>query len=157
MISKHDALIGYVSFGDEPDPYKIFQLKSLTKLSVVPKDSHTDPFVMADMFTKIYDNKNVCVLVPGTRFDIFGNRKGRGGGWYDRFLATIPKEWTRIGIIDESRLSPKRLNINSWDEPMDWIFSVGRTVHLFCCSSARVSALLDNKVRVSLLQDKMIQ
>ncbi len=80
MISKHDALIGYVSFGDEPDPYKIFQLKSLTKLSVVPKDSHTDPFVMADMFTKIYDNKNVCVLVPGTRFDIFGNRKGRGGG-----------------------------------------------------------------------------
>ena len=38
------------------------------------------------------------ILVPGVAFDRRGRRLGRGGGYFDRFLSTIPPEIPSVGL-----------------------------------------------------------
>ena len=44
------------------------------------------------------------VLVPGLAFDRSGGRLGRGGGYYDRFLPTLPSHAARVGVVPEQLL-----------------------------------------------------
>lgn len=44
------------------------------------------------------------VLVPGLAFDLAGRRLGRGGGFYDRFLAELPAATTLVGVCFEAQL-----------------------------------------------------
>ena len=67
----------------------------------------------------------VVVLIPGTAFDESGTRKGRGGGWYDRFLSRIPAEWTRVGVLPQESLQSEPLQRQSWDEPVDYLLIFG--------------------------------
>jgi len=44
------------------------------------------------------------VIVPGLAFDLAGGRLGRGGGFYDQFLARLRPETTIIGIAYDEQI-----------------------------------------------------
>jgi 5-formyltetrahydrofolate cyclo-ligase len=60
------------------------------------------------------------VLVPGIAFDRQGNRLGRGQGYYDRFLKTLPKYVTRYGMAFEFQLVDA-VPHNDSDEQVDYV------------------------------------
>lgn len=57
------------------------------------------------------------LIVPGLAFNRQGQRLGRGGGFYDRYLKTC-KETLSIGVGFEMQVFG-RIPIDSWDESVD--------------------------------------
>jgi len=66
------------------------------------KAPHTDP------------QRLDAVVVPGLAFDRAGYRLGYGGGYYDRFLPTLPETTLRIGLVPAALLL-ERLPRDPWD------------------------------------------
>ncbi len=62
------------------------------------------------------------VLVPGRAFDLAGNRIGRGGGHYDRFLSRLPAGVPKIGICFACQLYPS-LPVGPADVRVDRVVS----------------------------------
>lgn len=58
------------------------------------------------------------VLVPSIAIDQYGTRLGFGGGYYDRYLATLPKSILRIGIAPAACISQPPLPRDPWDIPL---------------------------------------
>ena len=48
-----------------------------------------------------------AVIVPGLAFDKLYNRLGRGKGYYDRFLSTLPKDVTTVGLAFDFQLTDR--------------------------------------------------
>ena len=46
-----------------------------------------------------------AVIVPGVAFDKQYNRLGRGAGYYDRFLSTLPKHVATVGLAFDFQLT----------------------------------------------------
>jgi 5-formyltetrahydrofolate cyclo-ligase len=65
-----------------------------------------------------------AVIVPGLAFSVDGHRLGRGRGFYDRFLASVPGAW-RIGIAADE-LVVAALPVEEHDEVMDEIVTPSR-------------------------------
>lgn len=123
ILSKSNASILYTPLKNEVDysatafPLKIFPDKIL-----IPNNKNSDAFEWAKICISKFRKFNPYVLIPGTQFDIHGTRKGKGGGWYDRFLSKIPKEWVRIGLCHRLQISQNKLERKLWDEPIDYLF-----------------------------------
>ena len=62
------------------------------------------------------------VLVPGMAFTAEGSRLGRGGGFYDRFLRTLPKSSLRIGVCFSAQIMPV-LPTERHDEPVSFLLT----------------------------------
>lgn len=58
------------------------------------------------------------MLVPLVSFDATGNRLGRGGGYYDRFLSTLAKRPYLVGVGFACQQHPI-LTEQSWDVRLD--------------------------------------
>ena len=66
-------------------------------------------------------------LVPGIAFDPHGGRLGQGGGHYDRLLAAVPEDATRIGVAFSVQVVPF-LPLEDHDARMD-IVVTEKAVH----------------------------
>lgn len=105
-----------------------FPLKLPEKIISLPSTKEEDPFDWAKKCSDNFKNENVYILIPGRKFDYYGTRHGRGGGWYDRFLSKIPSTWLKIGVCNINDISAEKLVRNDWDQPMDWVLTYDGTI-----------------------------
>jgi 5-formyltetrahydrofolate cyclo-ligase len=67
------------------------------------------------------------VVVPGLGFDEAGGRLGRGGGFYDRFLARPGLKAWKVGVgLDEQVVGP--VPRDAWDVGLDALVTPTRTL-----------------------------
>ena len=62
------------------------------------------------------------VLVPGLAFDRFGNRLGRGGGYYDRFLRRLPVDVLTIGLAFDGMIR-EHIPLDAHDHPVKMVMT----------------------------------
>ncbi|MDE0138151.1 MAG: 5-formyltetrahydrofolate cyclo-ligase [bacterium] len=83
-----------------------------------PRERHRFGFEQPVATAPLVDLSSVAVvLTPGLAFGPDGERLGRGGGYYDRFLLTVPDGAARVGVT-VSALVVDRLPTDSHDVPM---------------------------------------
>ena len=68
-------------------------------------------------------------IVPGTAFDQFGGRIGKGKGYYDRWLS-VHKQIVSVGLCFEHQLWPK-VPMESQDQKMRWVLTEKRWISCF--------------------------
>jgi 5-formyltetrahydrofolate cyclo-ligase len=102
--------------------HKINNFDSDVKLGsygIFEPESHTD--ILAS------SNDLDLIIIPGTVFDISGNRIGRGGGYYDKFLNSLSKSPIKIGLAHDFQIQPT-IPIQSSDVKMDFIITEKRII-----------------------------
>ena len=124
LLSSFSVFITYEPLRTEV-PCSVF-LPANARTYTIPPRASLDPHVVADEVRPFTQDLVPALLIPGRRFDAAGTRHGQGGGWYDRFLAAVPREWLRIGICYDDQFSPAPLVRESWDQAMDYVAVVNR-------------------------------
>jgi 5-formyltetrahydrofolate cyclo-ligase len=59
-------------------------------------------------------------LIPGLAFDLYGNRLGRGMGYFDQLLARLRAGIVRVGVVPTA-LVADRLPKEEHDVPVQWL------------------------------------
>lgn len=126
LLSSYQVFITYVPLRGEVDFSTPVPLPKGTVAYTIPPRASLDPLEEARRITSMIGTTPTVILIPGRRFDASGTRHGQGGGWYDRFLSMVPREWLRIGFCYEDQLSPAPLKRESWDQAMDYVVVVNR-------------------------------
>jgi 5-formyltetrahydrofolate cyclo-ligase len=63
-----------------------------------------------------------AIIVPGLAFTKRGQRLGRGGGYYDRYLASLPATTMKIGVCFALQIV-ETLPIEHHDQKMDVVIT----------------------------------
>lgn len=126
VFDKAKTVMFYIAFDGEVNTQEMIkEAHKLGKTVVVPvcrKDRTMRPCILeegARLKKGLYGigeptnreyislNKVDLVIAPGVAFDKKGNRLGRGKGYYDRFLKTLPNGKTYIGLAFDFQILPK--------------------------------------------------
>jgi len=67
------------------------------------------------------------IIIPGIVFDMSGNRIGRGGGYYDKFLQSLSTCPLKIALAHDFQLQPV-IPVQSSDVKMDFIITENRII-----------------------------
>lgn len=126
LLSSYQVFITYVPLRGEVDFSTPVPLPKGTVAYTIPPRASLNPVEEATRITSMIGITSTAILIPGRRFDASGTRHGQGGGWYDRFLAQVPRDWLRIGFCFEDQVSPTPLKRESWDQAMDYVVVVNR-------------------------------
>lgn len=116
-----DATVADFLDRDAFSPERLFRLTDLTSGAFGIWEPIPNPTrrVAPDAFD--------LVLVPGLAFDLDGGRLGRGAGFYDRFLATLPKKTRLIGVALDEQIVEKTPR-DAFDLPVDALATPSRLV-----------------------------
>ena len=78
--------------------------------------------------TEIYGGEPAVCILPGLAFDVYGNRLGYGGGYYDKYLTEAPV--FSIAPVRDGFLSDEALPIDGHDRKCDMIITLKGGVRL---------------------------
>lgn len=67
------------------------------------------------------------IIVPGLAFDVFKNRLGYGGGFYDRFLENTGLDCLKVGIAYDFQIIDK-VPVEEYDKKMNNIITENRII-----------------------------
>ncbi|MDR3110536.1 MAG: 5-formyltetrahydrofolate cyclo-ligase [Planctomycetaceae bacterium] len=145
-----NMLMGYAEIQDEP-PLLAYLFQTLPNGFVLPRIEGNDicpvlvrvsdelvnvpPYgireLRNELATKPERRVNVeqlaLVIVPGLAFDKRCNRLGRGRGYYDRFLKTLPQTAKKIALAYDTQFIDS-IPTNEYDIPVDYVITESRIV-----------------------------
>lgn len=76
------------------------------------------------------------VIVPGLAFDANGHRLGRGGGYYDRFLARLRQSTTKLALAFDTQMIDE-VPMSVTDVAVDIVVTDRRVTHVQSSRSGR--------------------
>jgi hypothetical protein len=136
LLSPYRTFITYRPLRTEVALFESIALPTGYHVFEIPSRAGIDPIATARDAMAFAGTSETVLLIPGRRFDAMGTRHGQGGGWYDRFLALVPRTWLRIGFCFDDQLSPTPLARESWDQAMDYVAVVSRKTDALTIYSA---------------------
>lgn len=75
----------------------------------------------------VFDKENILdktfMLLPGSVFDLSGNRTGYGKGYYDRYLENCHRNITKAGVCFSLQMLEKIPDVKPTDIPMDYVIN----------------------------------
>lgn len=147
LISGAGVVAGFNSLSDEPDLSRLYT--TLPNSLAFPKlvDMSSDmQFTRVENYTsevwgvsslgfrhpssheEVPSDQIQYMLIPGIGFSKFGERLGRGKGFYDRYLQNF--KGLKIGVCFDCQWSEAHLPTDSWDIKMDYIVTENKCVEI---------------------------
>ena len=103
--------------------FPVVHRKAMTACPYEGNDKmHRGKFNIPEPTTEPFVGKIDLILVPGIAFDRKGNRLGRGGGYYDRFIADLDGKTLLAGVGYDFQLVDK-VPANRRDKRLDFVIT----------------------------------